>query len=102
MSGLSAEHYEKDAVGGKVVAAIYEVYMADEAGAPVSDRVTIIADKTAAEETARVFRAQFNLRAMVFDKTKSYYLTVTEKNTARVVERLEFIINITFTDDFGI
>ena len=96
------DFYQKDAVGGKVVAAIYEVYMADEAGAPVSDRVTIIADKTAAEETARVFRAQFNLRAMVFDKTKSYYLTVTEKNTSRVVERLEFIINITFTDDFGI
>ena len=37
---------------------------------------------------------------MDFKKTEIYYLTVMEKGTANIIEKIEFTIDIAFVNDF--
>ncbi len=97
---FSLDFLQKEAVGGKVTAATYEVYMADITGSPVSDKKTIIADKTDSNASDRTFRVRLTLMSKDFKKTDTYYLTVVEKGTANVIEQTEFTIDIAFANDF--
>ena len=97
---FSLDFYQKEPVSGKVAAATYEIYMADASGMAVSDKKTVIADKTSNNGADRMFRTRFTLKSMEFKKTETYYLTIVEKNTATVVERIEFTIDIAFVNDF--
>lgn len=97
---FSLDLYQKEAVGGKVTGAAYEIYMADQAGNPVSDKKTVIADKTSSNGAERMFRMRFTLKGMEFKKTETYYLTITEKETGNILDRIEFTIDIAFVNDF--
>ena len=97
---FSLDFYQKDPVGGKIAAATYEVYMEDASGHPVSDKKTIIADKTDKNGENRLFRTRFTLKGMEFKKTDTYYLTITEKDSANIIHRTEFAIDIAFVNDF--
>ena len=97
---FSLDFYQKDPVGGKIAAATYEVYMADASGHPVSDKKTIIADKTDKNGENRLFRTRFTLKGMEFKKTDTYYLTIAEKDSANIIHRTEFAIDIAFVNDF--
>lgn len=97
---FSLDFYQKEAVTGKIAAATYDVFMADESGAPVSDKKTIIADKTSGNGSERVFRTRFTLKSIEFKKTDTYYLTIADKETGNVAEKIEFTIDIAFVNDF--
>ena len=97
---FSLDFYQKEPVSGKVAAATYEIYMADASGMVVSDKKTIIADKTSNNGADRMFRTRFTLKSMEFKKTETYYLTILEKDAASVVDRIEFTIDIAFVNDF--
>ena len=101
---FSLDFYQKEAVSGKVAAATYEIYMADANGTAVSDKKTVIADKTSNNGSERVFRERFTLKSMDFKKTDRYDLTIAEKggtkDGAKVCERIEFTIDIAFVNDF--
>lgn len=97
---FSLDFYQKEAVSGKIAAATYEIYMADDSGNAVSDKKTIIADKTSGNGADRVFRTRFTLKGVEFKKTDTYYLTVVEKGTTNVNDRIEFTIDIAFVNDF--
>ena len=97
---FSLDFYQKEAVSGKVAAATYEIYMADASGKAVSDKKTVIADKTSNNGSDRVFRTRFTLKSVEFKKTDTYYLTVVEKGTTNVNDRIEFTIDIAFVNDF--
>jgi uncharacterized protein (TIGR02687 family) len=97
---FSLEFYQKDPVGGKVAAATYEVYMADATGKAVSDKKTIIADASSSNSSDRVFKERFTLKSEDFKKTETYYLTVVEKGTTNMTDRIEFTIDIAFINDF--
>ncbi len=97
---FSLDFYQKDAVSGKIAEAKYDIYMADAAGNIVSDIKTVIADKTSNNGSERVFRERFTLKSMDFNKTDVYYLTITEKDTTNVIEKIEFTIDIAFVNDF--
>lgn len=97
---FSLDFYQKEAVSGKVTAATYEIYMADASGKAVSDKKTVIADKTSNNGSDRVFRTRFTLKSLDFKKTDTYYLTVVEKGTTNVTDRIEFTIDIAFVNDF--
>lgn len=97
--GFSLDFYQKDAVGGNRKAATYRICFADGDGNPVSDTVTIIADKSDTNERNRVFRCDFNLRARKYSDTETYYLVMTDENGSQ--RREEFQIDIPFaTGDF--
>jgi hypothetical protein len=74
--------------------------MADASGKAVSDRKTVIADKTSTNGSDRVFRTRFTLKSMDFKKTDTYYLTIIEQGTANPVATDEFTIDIAFVNDF--
>lgn len=97
---FSLDFYQKEAAGGKIAAATYEIYMADASGKAVSDKKTVIADRTAPNGADRVFRTRFTLKSLEFKKTEPYYLTITEKATTNVTDRIEFTIDIAFVNDF--
>ena len=97
---FSLDFYQKEAVSGKVMAATYEIFMADASGKAVSDKKTVIADKTSTNGSDRVFRIRFTLKSMEFKKTDFYYLTIVEKEKTNVTDRIEFTIDIAFVNDF--
>lgn len=97
---FSLNFYQTEPVSGKLIKADYEIYMADAAGRAVSDKQTVIADKTESEASERGFRVRFTLKSADFKKTDTYYLIVVEKGTTNVIERVEFTIDIAFVNDF--
>lgn len=97
---FSLDFYQKEAVNGKIAACTYEIYMADASDKAVSDKKTVIADRTAPNGADRVFRTRFTLKSLEFKKTEPYYLTITEKATTNVTDRIEFTIDIAFVNDF--
>ena len=97
---FSLDFYQTEPVSGKITAVAYDVYIADASGKVVSDTKTIIADKTSNNGADRVFRIRFTLKSVEFKKTETYYLTVVEKGTTNVTDRVEFSIDIAFVNDF--
>lgn len=97
---FSLDFYQTEPVSGKIAAASYDIFMADVSGKTVSDTKTIIADKTSNNGSDRVFRTRFTLKSVAFNKTENYYLTIVEKGTTNVIERIEFKIDIAFVNDF--
>lgn len=92
--------YQNDIVGGNVVPATYEIYMVNASGKPVSDVKTVVADKEDKDSSNRQFKVRLNLKPIQFSKTELYYLVVMNKESGQPLERIEYQINITFTNDF--
>lgn len=97
---FSLDFYQPEPVGGKIAAATYEVYMADASGKMVSDKKTVIADKTSKNGADRVFRVRLTLKSEEYRKTDAYYLMIVEKGTSNFAEQVEFSIDIAFVNDF--
>jgi uncharacterized protein (TIGR02687 family) len=96
---FSLDFLQKEAVGEKVQPCVYTVHFTDGEGVVISDRQTIIADKTSVNASDRVFRIRFNLKSIAFDRNSIYRLVIA--NDTDVPEEIEFRINIAFADDFG-
>lgn len=95
---FSLEFHQRQPVGDKIQPCTYSLYMTDDEGAVISDRQTVIADKTSGNAAARVFRVRFNLKAGTYDKKKVYRLAIANDID---IEEVEFHIDIAFADDFG-
>ena len=96
---FSLDLFQRQPVGDKIQPCVYSVYMTDDAGAPISDRQNVIADKASDNASDRVFRIRLNLKAGVYSKKKVYRLVIA--NDTDVPEEIEFQIDIPFADDFG-
>lgn len=95
---FSLEFHQRQPVGDKIQPCTYSIYMTDDEGVAVSDRQSIIADKSSDNAADRIFRVRFNLKAGVYDKKKVYRLVIANDIE---VEEIEFHIDIAFADDFG-
>ena len=96
---FSLDFFQRQPIGDKVQPCAYSIYMTDDEGVLISDRQTIIADRTSTNASERVFRVRFNLKAGAYDKNKIYRLVIA--NDTDVPEEVEFHIDIAFADDFG-
>lgn len=96
---FSLDFFQRQPVGEKIQPCAYGIYMTDAEGVMISDRQTIIADRTSGNASERVFRVRFNLKAGAYDKNKIYRLVIA--NDTDVPEEVEFHIDIAFADDFG-
>ena len=96
---FSLDFFQRQPVGDKVQPCAYTIYMTDDEVVPVSDRQTVIADRTNLNASERVFRVRFNLKAGAYDSKKIYRLVIA--NDTDVPEEVEFHIDIAFADDFG-
>lgn len=96
--------FQPEVVGGKVLPAEYELAMTDASGNEVSNVIKAHADMTEPDDTVRVTRSQFNLKAgRQYASRKTYYLVCRERETKQIVWKEEFKIDIAFApaDDFG-
>jgi uncharacterized protein (TIGR02687 family) len=96
---FSLDFLQKTPVGEKVRPCAYNVSFTDCEGVPVSDRKTVIADRSSDNASERVFRVRFNLKSMTFDRNKVYRLVIA--NGTDAPEEIDFHIDIAFADDFG-
>ncbi len=96
---FSLSFMQTEPVGGKTVPAVYEVYFCDRLSKPVSDVLTVSADK-AGEPQELVYNLRFTLKNADFDSSAAYYLNIVDKETGDIMERTEFSIKIAFANDF--
>ena len=74
--------------------------MVNASGKPVSDFKSKVADMEDKDSSNRQFKVRMNLKPIQFSKTELYYLMVMNKESGQQLERIEYQINITFTNDF--
>lgn len=96
---FSLDFLQKQPVGDKVQPCNYTLHFTNDEGIPISDFQTVIADRTSANASDRVFRVRFTLKQMQYNKTKLYRLVIA--NDTDAPEEVEFRIDIAFADDFG-
>ncbi|MBP3271094.1 MAG: BREX-1 system phosphatase PglZ type A [Ruminococcus sp.] len=96
---FSLDFMQKEAVGGKTVPAVYEIFFSDKMSNHISDVQTLIADKTG-EPQYRATKLRFTLKSVDFDSDSVYYLNIVDKDNGTVIERTEFEIKIAFANDF--
>ncbi len=93
------DFFQCQPIGEKVQPCVYSIYMTDDEGKTISDRQSVIADRTSTNASERVFRVRLNLKAGAYDKNKIYRLIIA--NDTDVPQEVEFHIDIAFADDFG-
>lgn len=96
---FSLDFFQRHPIGEKIKPCTYVIYMTDDENSVISDRQTVIADRTSLNASERVFRVRFNLKPRAYDKHTQYRLVIT--NSTDVPEEVEFQIDIAFADDFG-
>ena len=79
----------------------YLLHFEDEEGNRISDETTIVANYTNTEVKDRFFREKFVFKNIKYDKTKNYYLVITEEDTGIIRQKIKFIIDITIINNFG-
>lgn len=94
---FSLNFYQSEAVSGNREAAVYNAYFTDVNGRAISDTKKIIADKTSTNVQERTFRCTFNLKALQYNATDTYYLIIEEESGLIAPQRIEFQIDIAFS-----
>lgn len=95
------DFFQPEIVGGKTLPNEFELFFSDENGRLISDVQLIIADSSSNDVKMRTFRKQFLMKSLTYKRDVKYYLNIQDRNSGNLSERIEFSINIAFTDDFG-
>lgn len=97
---FTLDFFQTEKVGNKTNARTAVIYMADEAGNVLSNEETIIGDRTFENPADRTFKLRFVLKSMSYDRDKTYYLIMKDKETGVETERIAFSINLGIVSDF--
>lgn len=76
------------------------VFMSDD-GERISNENTYVADSREPDSSKRIFRMRFNFKNQKYDRSKQYYLVVSDANTEIELFRHNVVMDIAFADDFG-
>lgn len=96
---FSLDFYQAQPLGDKVRPSTYNIYFTDGESYIISDKQTVIADKTDTDDFKRVFHLHFNLKSQSYDRNHAYVLVIT--NGVDIPSETEFTIDISCADDFG-
>ncbi len=100
-NAFGRDFLQKEPVGGKVLAATYEVQLVDVAGTPVTNTALIKADRTGAQVADRRLRATLTMRPGVQTSSSQVYrLQVKNAATGEVVLSSEQRVEIAFVNEF--
>ena len=97
------EFFQAEKVEDKRIPRRLRLYFADEQDNRISNENIIIADSRSAKPEERTYREKFTLKDMTYDKSKNYYLILEdeEETVEKIYERIPFIIDLAFVNDFG-
>lgn len=96
--------FQREAVGGKVVPAEYELVLTDASGNPVTDVQKAHADMATSDERARVSRPMFTLKAgLDYKRNADYYLVCRDVESGEIAWKETYQVDMAFapTIDFG-
>ena len=98
------EFFQTDLAEDKRLPLKLKLYFVDKEGERISNENIIIADSRSKNPGDRTYREKFTLRDMAYDKNKEYYLILEDEDEAveKIYERIPFIIDLLFSDDFGL
>ncbi len=98
------EFFQTELVEDKKVPLRLKLYFVDEEGNRISNENIIIADSRSKKPQDRTYREKFTLKDLAYDKTKKYYLILEdeEESVEKIYEKIPFIIDLLFSDDFGL
>src|SRR5699024_2208733 len=97
---FSLEFFQNEKISGKHIPRSVVVYMADDKDNVFSNEERIIGDLTSDNPKERVFKQQFVLKNMEYDRNKTYYLVIKDTETDAITEQIPFTINLSFISDF--
>lgn len=97
------EFFQTEKVADKQIPRRLKLFFADEAGNRISNENIIIADSRSCKPEDRTYREKFTLKDMPYDKAKEYYLILEdeEETVEKVYEKIPFVIDLAFVNDFG-
>lgn len=93
---------QSEPVSDTVKETTYRMVFMSEDGDRISNECSYVADSREPDSVKRIFRRKFNFKNQNYDKTRQYYLVVTDDNTGLELFRHPVIVDITFADDFGL
>lgn len=98
------EFFQTELVDDKKAPLRLKLYFADEEGNRISNENIIIADSRSKSPGDRTYREKFTLRDMAYDKTQKYYLILEdeEETVEKIYEKIPFVVDLLFSDDFGL
>ena len=98
------EFFQTEIVEDKKIPLRLKMYFTDEEGERISNENIIIADSRSEDPQNRTYREKFTLKDMAYDKTKKYYLILEdeEETVEKIYEKIPFVIDLLFSDDFGL
>lgn len=96
------EFIQSEPVSDTVKATTYKMFFVSEDNERVSNENSYIADSRAPNALKRVFRMKFQFKDKKYGRDKKYFLVVYDDNTDSEVFRHPMIMDLAFTDDFGL
>lgn len=97
---FSLDFFQNERVADRRIPRSVDVFVQDEAGEVLSNEETIIADLTTEDPKERIFNIQFFLKNRTYDRNKTYYLIIKDKELDVVIERIPLSINLGMISDF--
>lgn len=94
------DFFQTEKVEDKMIPRTVVIYMADAEGNVLSNEETIIGDRSFDNPADRIFKLQFVLKSISYDRNKTYYLMIRDTETGVVTEKVPFSINLGIVSDF--
>jgi uncharacterized protein (TIGR02687 family) len=96
---FTLDFFQNEKIAGKYIPRTVIIYFADEDHTILSNEQTIIGDLTSDNPKDRVFKEQFALKNMEYDRNKTYDLIVKDAETDAIIEKIPFQINLGIISD---
>ncbi|ACB59802.1 PglZ domain protein [Exiguobacterium sibiricum 255-15] len=92
--------FQTEKVEDKMIPRTVVICIEDIDGTVLSNEETIIGDRTFDNPGDRIFKLQFVLKSISYDRNKMYYLLVKDLETGVVTEKIPFSISLGIVSDF--
>ena len=92
--------FQTEKVEGKIISTSVSVYFVDDMDNEISNRETLLGDKTTDNPQERNLSIRFVLKSMNYDSNKNYYLIIKDSGTGVIYDKIPFVISLGIISDF--
>lgn len=92
--------FQTEKVEGKIISASVSVYFVDDMDNEISNKETLLGDKTTDNPQERNLSIRFVLKSMNYDRSKNYYLIIKDSGTGVIYDKIAFVISLGIISDF--
>ena len=97
------EFFQNEKITDKLLPKNFEIYFEDEEGKRISNSAVICADSKSENMKDRMYKEKFTLRNQKYDKTKQYYLIISDYDDSYAERvKIPYNIDILIENDFDL